>query len=225
VAAHAPGWFGKIAPLGDFASRRLPDEWVHTVDAWLSQGMHRSREALGERWLHAYLAAPVWRFAWGPHVIDGHWWFGVLMPSCDNVGRYFPLVVAQGRTAPPVDRIGLDHLDLWWTQLARAVLGTLEESATVEAFESALHDLPPWPGARGALPQMVVGTDLGERYALPPGATLTEVAHGLASTGLQQRLAGHGFWWPWRIDEESGQCLVIPRLPSPTAFVHLLDGG
>lgn len=225
MAAHAPGWFGKIASLGDFASRRLPDEWVRAVDGWLSQGMRSSQEALGERWLPAYLGAPVWRFAWGPQVVDGHWWFGVLMPSCDKVGRYFPLLVAQARSAPPVDRIGLDHLDLWWTQLARAVLDTLDELATLDAFESALHDLPPWPGARGGALQVVSGPELGERYAFAPGATLTEVAHGLASAGLQQRLAGHGFWWPWRVGGESGQCLVIPQLPAPTAFVHLLEGG
>lgn len=225
MSAQAPGWFGKIASLGDFASRRLPDEWVHAVDGWLSQSLRSSQEVLGEHWLPVYLGAPVWRFAWGPQVVDGHWWFGVLMPSCDKVGRYFPLVVAQARSAPPDDRIGLDHLDLWWTELARAVLGTLEEASTVEAFESALHDLPPWPGARGGALPAVTLAELGERFALPPGAALSDVVHGLASAGLRQRLSGHGFWWPWRTDAESGRCLVIPHLPPPAAFVHLLEGG
>jgi type VI secretion system protein ImpM len=231
VAAHAPGWFGKIAPLGDFASRRLPGEWVQSVDGWLSQCMQRSQAALGERWLPAYLGAPVWRFAWGPGVVDGQWWFGVLMPSCDKVGRYFPLVVAQTRAATPVDRIGLDHLDLWWSRLARTVLDTLEESATLDAFESALHELPPWPSARAGVALQGTVTELGERYAVPPGATLSEVAHGIASAGLQQRLAGHGFWWPWRAlaadaeRDHGDRCLLIPGLPSPAGFVHLLEGG
>jgi type VI secretion system protein ImpM len=223
VAVHAPGWFGKLASLGDFASRRLPGEWVQGVDGWLSQCMHSSTAALGERWLPAYLGAPVWRFAWGPQVVDAHWWFGVLMPSCDKVGRYFPLVVAQSRTTPPADRVGLDHLDLWWTQLARAALDTLAETATLDEFESALHELPPWPGARSSAARVVAGAEIGERYAFPPGSSLNDVVHGLASAGLQQRLAGHSFWWPWRADGEAGHCLVVPRLPAPAAFVHLLE--
>jgi type VI secretion system protein ImpM len=223
MSAHAPGWFGKLASLGDFASRRLSGDWVQVIDAWLSQSMHSSAGALGERWLPTYLGAPVWRFAWGPGVVDGHWWFGVLMPSCDKVGRYFPLVVAQSRAMPPADRVGLDHLDLWWTQLARAALATLTDAATLEDFEAALHDMPPWPGARSSAVHAVPGAGLGERYALPPGATLNDVVHGLASAGLQQGLAGHSFWWPWRIEGEPGHCLVVPRLPAPTAFAQLLE--
>src|SRR5690349_18460064 len=104
----APGWFGKLALLGDFASRRMTPEWIQGCDHWLSGAMLASQAALGTRWKEAYLSAPVWRFAWAPGVVDTSWWFGVLMPSCDNVGRYFPLVVAQSRPRPPTDRFALD---------------------------------------------------------------------------------------------------------------------
>src|SRR3954470_21220148 len=85
------GWYGKLAGLGDFAQRRLPPEWVGACDHWLSGAMRGAREQLGVRWLDIYLTAPVLRFAWAPGVVDPQWWFGVLMPSCDSVGRYFPL--------------------------------------------------------------------------------------------------------------------------------------
>ena len=83
-------------------------------------------KVLGARWLDTYLTAPVLRFAWAPGVVDMKWWFGVLMASCDNVGRYFPLVIAQPRTQPPIDRAGLDHLDRWYAVLANAAMRTLE---------------------------------------------------------------------------------------------------
>ena len=94
---QAAGWFGKLAFLGDFASRRLSAEWVQSCDQWLSGCMESAARQLGSGFLPAYLHAPVWRFACGPGVMDEQWWFGVLMASCDKVGRYFPIVVAQPR--------------------------------------------------------------------------------------------------------------------------------
>ena len=109
--------------------------------------MRDGREQLGERWLDVYLTAPVLRFAWAPGVIDARWWFGVLMPSCDSVGRYFPLVIAQPRAARPRTGIALDHLELWYEHLARAALHTLsdDDGGSLDALEAALHEAPPWP--------------------------------------------------------------------------------
>ena len=203
----APGWFGKLAPLGDFASRRLPPEFVAACDRWLSACIASSQAQLGERWPRAYLNAPAWRFALAPQVLDAQWWFGVLMPSCDKVGRYFPLLVLQPRSTPPLDRIALDHLDLWWGQAAQAALQTLEEGAELEAFEAALQALPPWPSTRG-------------RAAAD--ATLVDLAQGLAATGLQQRLLGHSVWWPWRPQAVSVPWQIVPGLPAAEGFAQLL---
>ena len=145
VPADTPGWYGKLSALGDFAGRRLPDAFRAACDPWLSQAMAGSRAQLGERWLDVYLTAPVLRFAWAPGVFDAHWWFGVMMPSCDNVGRYFPLLVAHPRPRAPVDRIALDHLDLWLEHLAGAAVQTLLEDASVEAFEPLCRTRRPGP--------------------------------------------------------------------------------
>ncbi len=107
MARDPPGWYGKLAMLGDFAQRRLPEHAVRRCDTWLSRAMAAGREHLAANWLDVYLSAPVLRFAWAPGVLDELWWFGVVMPSCDQVGRYFPLLVAQSRTGAPADRIAL----------------------------------------------------------------------------------------------------------------------
>lgn len=224
AATDAPGWFGKIAPLGDFASRRLAADWVRACDLWLSDGMQASTRLLGERWLATYLAAPVWRFAWAPGVIDERWWFGVLMPSCDNVGRYFPLVVVQPRPQAPVDRFALDHLELWWIHLARAALHTLAEAATVESFEAALQQAPPWPGGGAAPSARPLPALERERWAVSNGATLGELMHALAAAGLKRQLAGSSFWWPLRDGVPSGHCTVARGLPPSAAFAELLAG-
>lgn len=217
----APGWFGKLSSLGDFASRRLPPDWVQGCDRWLSAGMAFGERQRGEAWWPAYLAAPVWRFAWAPGVMDSQWWFGVLMPSCDKVGRYFPLVVALPRSTPPADRLALDHLDLWWAQAARAALDTLSDQGSVDAFEAALEDLPPWPGTR--VPWASAPHGHGRSFEVHAGAGAADLAQELALSGMQLQLAGCTLWWPWREGAAVTQTLVLPGLPEPTEFVALMS--
>ena len=220
-----PGWYGKLSSLGDFASRRLPPDCVQACDAWLSQAMQGSREQLGPRWLEVYLTAPLLRFAWAPGVIDRQWWFGLLMPSCDSVGRYFPLLIAHPRGRPPEDRIALDHLELWYEHLSRAAMRTLhDEQASVEALEGALLETPPWPtpGHGPALASTPGVQGMHERMGR--AATLSQWLHALAVRELQSQLEGCTLWW--RVTETGvGDVVDIVRgLPGEQAFVELLAG-
>ena len=220
----APGWYGKLSTLGDFAQRRLPAEVVQASDVWLSRVLGASRQQFGERWLDVYLTAPVMRFAWAPGVVDAHWWFGVLMPSCDNVGRYFPLLIAQRRTLPPLDRIALDHLEAWFDHLANAATRTLGERATVETFEQALGDAPPWPtpGAPAALaPRPTPG---GERYALGPRDSIGQWLHAMAIDELHARFKGCSIWWRQSTAAQEVSVSVVTGLPDAAAFAQMLSG-
>jgi type VI secretion system protein ImpM len=221
----APGWFGKIASLGDFAARRLAPEWVQSCDQWLSSALAASQAQLGHRWLEIYLNAPVWRFAWGPGVVDARWWFGVLMPSCDNVGRYFPLVVAQARERPPTDRIALDHLELWWAHLARAAMRTLHEQTSVDDFETTLTQAPPWPSAGALAVGPAVAAPDRARHDTAHGATLAQVLHGIAVHAMLERLRGATLWWPIGEAGEDFAVTVAQGLPDAGQFVDLLSGA
>lgn len=221
---EAAGWFGKVAMLGDFASRRLPPEWVQVCDGWLSAGVRTAQAELGERWLDVYLAAPLWRFAWAPRIIDERWWFGVLMPSCDAVGRYFPLIIAVPRAQAPTDRIGLDHLELWWSHVAQAAVRTLDTGATLDAFEADLGAAPPWPGAARSSAAPAPTRSGLERHGLAPGATLAEIAHRLAAAGMLQQLAGRSVWSPLRDPDQPGSVSLHAGLPPAAAFADMLRG-
>jgi type VI secretion system protein ImpM len=219
----APGWYGKLATLGDFAQRRLPQPWLATCDAWLSGAMRSSREQLGERWLEVYLTAPLLRFAWTPGVVDPQWWFGLLMPSCDSVGRYFPLLIAHPRMRPPEDRIALDHLELWYEHLAQAAMRTLNDGqGSVEALEAALHDAPPWP-TPGRGPLMPAQTmSQGHHLRLGRSATLSQWLHALAAQELNSRLAGCSVWWRVTESGVDDSVDIVRGLPQGPAFVELL---
>src|SRR5262245_57872517 len=89
------GWFGKMPALGDFASRRLPAQWVERWDDWLQRQLVRSAAALGDQgWLDVYLVAPVRRFWLAAGLVTSDAWLGLLMPSVDSVGRHFPFTLA-----------------------------------------------------------------------------------------------------------------------------------
>ncbi len=222
-AADTPGWYGKLATLGDFAQRRLPSELVRRCDEWLSHAMQASRQQLGERWLGVYLTAPVLRFAWAPGVVDAAWWFGVLMPSCDNVGRYFPLMVVQRRAQPPQDGVTLAHLDAWYAHIAHAATQTLGDGATLARFEQALAEAPPWPAAHPDGMRMPAPIAGGTHHALDAPASLVHGLQALAAQCLQARFEGCSVWW--RHDEATHMpsARVVTGLPDPALFAHMLQ--
>ncbi len=130
------GFYGKIPALGDFVSRRLPRAFIEPWDQWLQAALLSSREILGEDWLSAYLVSPIWRFALSSGVCDTAAWAGVMMPSVDKVGRYFPLTLAQNIDTQSLCSVFLAESD-WFEQLENLALSALSETFDFETFDQA----------------------------------------------------------------------------------------
>jgi type VI secretion system protein ImpM len=131
------GLFGKLPARGDFVRVGLPGSFIEPWDAWLQRAIDAARRTMGERWLPAWLDAPVWRFSlplWvcGPGAV-----LGLMIPSVDRVGRYFPLTLAavypEGRVAP-----GGATGDAWLDICEAAGRMALEEDATPEQVAARL---------------------------------------------------------------------------------------
>ncbi|HEY0857652.1 MAG TPA: type VI secretion system-associated protein TagF [Albitalea sp.] len=229
VAAAVPGWFGKLACLGDFASRRLPGDFMRACDGWLSSGIETSRVQLGERWLDTYLTSPVWRFAWAPGVVDAQWWFGVLMPSVDNVGRYFPLLVALPREQAPHDGEALARLEQWFDEVSDAALATLHPGATLARFEAALHAAVPLPDTASPLPLGYQPEELQwinrSAWRFQPGRSLREGLLDLVHEEATRRALGRTLWWPQRARAGENRLTVVSGLPAAESFGELLQGA
>jgi type VI secretion system protein ImpM len=225
--SNAPGWFGKLSMLGDFAHRRLPSDFITVCDDWLSSGMAASRLQMEEsRWLDAYLTGPLWRFAWAPGVAGDPWWFGLMMPSVDKVGRYFPLVVARAAPQAPQSLAGINALEDWFEQVGVAVLATLQPGATLDAFDAALGRLPPWevpPAHPVRRPHMALLAGR-ERCTLDGPAGLAQWLVGCGSLEALQRCAGHSLWWPDHAASSDNSLSIAPGLPDPEHFSLLLQG-
>lgn len=129
-----PGWWGKLPGTGDFSHRRLPDAVRVRLDDWLQieLGALRLRHAA---WQTAYLAAPLWHFVAGVGLLSDASWLGVMMPSVDRVGRYFPLVIMQ--TSSQVSLAG-GAPQGWWRRVTAAALQSLREDRDPQGLDDAL---------------------------------------------------------------------------------------
>ncbi|WP_242445494.1 type VI secretion system-associated protein TagF [Chromatium okenii] len=131
-----PGFYGKLPELGDFVQRRLPSTFIQPWDQWLRESLASSRAQLGEQWLDVYLVSPLWRFVLTPGVVGQLAWAGVLMPSVDRVGRYFPLTIASQLDS------AIDCFDCfcsaedWFTRAEAVALMGLQEGCDLATFDA-----------------------------------------------------------------------------------------
>lgn len=142
VALSPVGFFGKLPARGDFVRRRLPAGLVQRWHDWLQQGLAASREVLGAAWTDLYLTAPLWRFAMAGDAA------GLWMPSIDQVGRHFPLLLAVPLPAE-VAAAGFAAANTgWYDALEATALTALDAGRGLDEFDHAVASLPsPRPAA------------------------------------------------------------------------------
>lgn len=137
-----PGFYGKLPVVGDFISRRLPAQFIQVWDAWIQSSFSASRQQLGEKWLDVYLTSPIWRFIVSPGDQMKTGLAGLLMPSVDKVGRYFPLTLAAIiDKIDPSPRLFVYAAD-WFDALEQLALSALESDMGLEAFDREVQNLP-----------------------------------------------------------------------------------
>ena len=234
ITAPLPGWYGKLPCLGDFASRRLPREFIEPWDAWLQRSIATSRRALGDAWLDLFLTSPIWRFALAPGVCGNEMWAGVLLPSVDKVGRYFPLTIVA-----PLERCDADLTEVfaahsWYAELEKIALSALSVEFTPEDLESALAKHPfvsdVWAPAQSAAVHDVAswletGTAAPRAFHLPRGRSIAAVMDAAARALFEAGAAGKTFWWSPSDETGATETHCSAGLPPDSYYAVLLGGA
>jgi type VI secretion system protein ImpM len=227
-----PGFYGKLPSHGDFLQRGVNDDFVNYWDAWLQDGMARSRSELGEAWLDVFLTSPLWRFALASGVVGAPVWAGILLPSVDRVGRYFPLTIVA--ELPPgvlpfeLAVAGNGWFD-WAETLARRTLE--DELVDLNRLESELRESDALlaavrtPGPRLEL-ESLAAVDAPARWLeLAPdgdmGRFFARVADGLAAAAREPL----GLWWTVGSERVTPSVLMTRGLPPASEFRKLLGGA
>jgi type VI secretion system ImpM family protein len=229
------GLYGKLPSHGDFLRRRASDAFVDAWDAWLRECLAESRTTLGEGWLDIYLTSPAWRFVCASGACGAAPVIGLMVPSVDRVGRFFPLTLvsvlpgdvspiaaATGSTAffDAAEQLLIDTLaseEIDFPQFDEAVLqlaGTLE-SLTVPP-EVVLE-----PAAAA-----IIG-DGGAAWQIPLGAAaqLAPVFEQLLAQRLSSMYSPLVIFWTEGSSIVEPSCLITKGLPVPATFGALLDGS
>ncbi|MDO5528023.1 MAG: type VI secretion system-associated protein TagF [Paracoccus sp. (in: a-proteobacteria)] len=146
MGARAPsplpaGYFGKVPTQGDFVFRGLPLSLNDRLDAWLRQSVQSSQRQMGREWLPAFLVAPVWRMAITPGLFGPDALVGVMMPSVDRAGRYFPLVIAAPIPGLRASAADLARMTTWFDAAEETALSTLDPHFSLGWFDEQIAGL------------------------------------------------------------------------------------
>ncbi|MEA3183143.1 MAG: hypothetical protein QOI59_6666 [Gammaproteobacteria bacterium] len=227
MAGATVGFFGKLPSHGDFIERRVDSEFRDRWDEWMQRCIVESQQELGGRWLDCYLTSPMWRFYLCDGVAGSASYAGVLLPSVDRVGRYFPLTVVVQLP------IGIAAADF-----AQAAAGWFEEIEQLcgDALQNPEFDLGAFDAALQASADKLAGVDNLPAGQLFPGnssqwhwptVSVGEFAPAVSSPLMllaQGALRPMTMWWTAG-SELIEPCVLLNRaLPRPDSFAALLAG-
>jgi type VI secretion system protein ImpM len=203
------GYFGKMPKAGDFVSRNVDAPVKDGFDRWLQASISESRAQMKDSWTSAFLTAPIWRFLLHKQFNDSKSVLGVMIPSVDKVGRYFPLAVLIELSNLELDRNTLAAADKMLNEFEDLLMGALSEE-----FDQDYFDYQVGVAAR--------------KYVDKPAPTFDDGASGFqgfdaaAQDGALLRNHEGSIWWTEGSDHRQADLLLYPGMPASAAFASFL---
>ncbi len=219
------GFFGKSPQRGDYVDRNLSSAFISGWDAWLQSAMKGSRDVLQDGWLEAYLQSPIWRFILDRGTLTKTPWAGVILPSVDRVGRYYPMTFAV-----PIDDLERPLMAMftmreWFEGLEVIALRVLDDQTSFKEWEKMIEDY-------GALPLYgALSEETKDANESAPRGIIRLVSSSPHSLGIEMSwgeeavpfFAGGSLWSTLGSQRVSPQCLSFEGLPPPSFFHRLLE--
>ena len=221
------GFFGKLPSHGDFIERRVGSAFRDLWDDWMQRCIVESQQELAGRWLDCYLTSPMWRFYLCDGVAGVGSYAGLLLPSVDRVGRYFPLtVVVELPVGIPAAEFAAVASD-WFEAIEDLCADALQNpDFNLDTFDAALvasadklngvdrlHTATVFPGSSSQWHWPSVSVNA---FAAAVSAPLMSMAQGA--------LRPMTMWWTAG-SELIEPCVLLNRaLPRPDSFAALLAG-
>ncbi|WP_062607461.1 type VI secretion system-associated protein TagF [Caballeronia calidae] len=208
---QTPAWYGKIPGAGDFVNHGLPHALALWWERWLHQGMAVLRQRGADEIERHYTVAPVWNFlipaGAGASCVQS----GCIAPSCDRVGRYYPVVVTLPiHTADYWSGLP-DAADAYYRQIGHALLDAIRDASAPADLEATLARVRLAPDP------------LAARAAADGGTSDTRAWPGLS--GYFDPHGATSFWWTNRADGSPLRTHAHTGAPDGELFVRMFSGG
>ena len=230
------GLFGKLPSHGDFLRRRTSDAFVEVWDAWLQECVATTRARFGDRWLDLYLTSPAWRFVCAPGVCGPDAVIGVMVPSVDRVGRYFPLTLVA--ELPRYNNVVYAAASAvpFFQSAEQLVIETLEaELVDFESFDARVANLRSQLGVLNLAAASTLDPSTtaildstGARSWQVPISSPADLAPVFVQIFCQRLSAAYEpvvLWWTEGSERVEPSFLIGKGLPSPETFGAFLDGS
>jgi len=225
----ALGFYGKLPSLGDFVSRRLPQNFISSWDNWLQSSLMVSKESLGEQWLESYLTSPIWRFALSPGLVNQDAWIGIVMPSVDRVGRYFPLTIAcKVNSHIPLVKLFSEACQ-WFEGLETIALSALDNDLAVDEFDEMVKSIKAFEIDPKHQMKMDKGHNQGNQTAFylefeSAEIKVEQLFVPLSSLLLNTYIPSHSLWCSVGSEVIKPGFLMVDGMPPFAAYTGMITG-
>lgn len=227
------GYYGKVPTHGDFVGKGLPRSFREPWDAWVQEVMNASRQQMGESWIQHYLTCPLYRFALTGGICGEQVWLGVIIPSVDQVGRYYPMTLCRSLPGSPNLLEAMPKHANWFERAETLVMSCLEDDFSLETFDQQLQAM-----AQELNGQASVGDDdptsLQRSFQKYPGAAwrtgLTDLRNlrqafpALLNVLLQDFCCAYSLWWTQGAENNRPSLMLAKGLPPFDGAAAMLDG-
>ena len=180
------GWYGKLPAAGDFVSRQLDYPLVRAWERWMQNGLGALQQTSSLP--SHYAVAPMWNFILPAGLGFDCVQLGCIAPSCDRVGRYFPLLAVLPVPLAGFDGVLLDRAGPAYRQMGDTLLAAIRHGHTPENLDANLAVIPtrPVPATAAADILDILQTPATQSGLSPtwPDLSLYFAAEGVTS-----------FWW------------------------------
>ncbi|HVS76945.1 MAG TPA: type VI secretion system-associated protein TagF, partial [Steroidobacteraceae bacterium] len=222
------GFYGKLPSHGDFLARRVDEGFRAAWDEWLQRCLACSQGDLGDQWLDCYLTSPMWRFFLSDGIAGPASYAGLLLPSVDRVGRYFPLTVVT-ELPPGTPALAFSMAAArWFGEIEQLCARALEDTALdLDSLDAALAATADRLAGLDQVPAPRAFSGASTQWHWPARST-GELASAVAPalmTAAQGALRPLAMWWTDG-SQHVHPCVLLTRsLPRPESFSALLAGS
>jgi len=212
------GYFGKLPMRGDFIQRNMSAEFVHTWDNWLQSVIATSHHNLGHKWLEHYLVAPIWRYLI-PQQSETYQ-LGVMVPSVDKVGRYFPFTISTSIT-PEIDASRIIGANRDWFDTAENIaLQALNESISYEELNSFVNELM----IQNNTPNLNNNRRINFRIPVDKLSSLDNALEESRQHLPSKPEFNFSYWWNEGNQDTLGNLICCEGMPDDNIYTAMLDG-
>lgn len=229
------GYYGKVHTHGDFVSKGLPRSFIEPWDVWLQEAILTSQRQLGDKWLSFYLTSPLYHFVLSPGICGDKAWLGILMPSVDKIGRYYPMTLGLMLDAK-INPFNAIQNKACFAQLETLARSCVQDNYSLDKFNAGIEQLQQETFSDASHGDSSEQTILGHlppamlipawQQTLPAIEAINGLLPSLLDNLLKEQYFAYSLWWTEKGSEHVEPSFLFSKgLPPFDNMAALFDGN